>query len=750
LATKLTDTACNLAWGIAYCLAYDRQFDDASRTRLQRLIEQEPMPQALRNDDVTIIAEAARRIIESSDEKPPTKEALRQSRLAQLNEWLGNPAIALVMGGATKIKQYVFESLKLPEIRGASGLLDRINLRDVRALFAQEPRWLEELRNPNSDDTRELAEGEALVKQVRAFFTNAYGIEPLDCEACIVYANGGEVLAFAPTQIAEYLAAAIERRYTLETTVAASVAVWHSCSLLELRYGVRPLEFWLEDLHGDEALRHVLTEYYDDLNEKSLSERKTFGEIASLLALKKLQRREGNEVDGRAIRPVPSFETNIYARRCKSCEIRNAIIKRPFEDDAEGYWFCEPCARKHIFGQRAKKEKDDQVRWFTLDWKPTGAKAWSGIFDDWLNRAEHSGLRQVYYENADDWAAQAPTDLNDIAAAAKPEGFIGVIYADGNNMGSLLEGLRTPAEYQVFAESVYEAIKDATFTAIAEHLRPVLAQEKQTHPFEVLNIGGDDVFLIVPAHAALPVAMRIAEVVQDKLRECDITRKDRNYVWQGVHRVARRDTDDAAVQSQVSLSSGVVIAGQHTPILLMRRLAEELLHSAKRKAKTLREAGCYSATVDFVSLKSIGMIANNVDEFRRNALQHQQHHWTAKPYTLPELRALLEIAQEFKACAFPQSQLYRLRKQIERGWLASSVDYLYFRSRLSKEHAEKLCGMLDERWTGIEPHGRVADIGLWLRRDDSDWETVLGDLVEIYDFVLQKGDAKDDPDGKRK
>src|SRR3990172_3542439 len=46
-----------------------------------------------------------------------------------------NLEIALVAGGATKIKGYVFESARLPEIRGASGLLDRINLTDVPSLF---------------------------------------------------------------------------------------------------------------------------------------------------------------------------------------------------------------------------------------------------------------------------------------------------------------------------------------------------------------------------------------------------------------------------------------------------------------------------------------------------------------------------------------------------------------------------------------------------------------------------------------
>src|SRR5205823_2006273 len=78
--------------------------------------------------------------------------------------------VALVLGGATKIKDYVFESARLPEIRGASGLLDRVNTVDVRRLWEQ----------PEPDG--------------------------IGCEDCIIYASGGEVLAFAPLSEAQRLA----------------------------------------------------------------------------------------------------------------------------------------------------------------------------------------------------------------------------------------------------------------------------------------------------------------------------------------------------------------------------------------------------------------------------------------------------------------------------------------------------------------------------------------------------------------
>jgi CRISPR-associated protein Cmr2 len=52
--------------------------------------------------------------------------------------WKQTAKIGLVYGGATKIKQYVFENTNLTDIRGGSALLDRINLVDIPAFFKAE------------------------------------------------------------------------------------------------------------------------------------------------------------------------------------------------------------------------------------------------------------------------------------------------------------------------------------------------------------------------------------------------------------------------------------------------------------------------------------------------------------------------------------------------------------------------------------------------------------------------------------
>ena len=116
-------TPPDFAVAIAYCLAYDHWGQALDRQVVSRLRAGEE-PQTDEERLLGQMLEVARLALE----EPPAGESAVE-RLQQIQKKvsaLGDPKVALVMGGATKIKQYVFESAKLPEIRGASALLDRI------------------------------------------------------------------------------------------------------------------------------------------------------------------------------------------------------------------------------------------------------------------------------------------------------------------------------------------------------------------------------------------------------------------------------------------------------------------------------------------------------------------------------------------------------------------------------------------------------------------------------------------------
>lgn len=650
--------------------------------------------------------------------------------------------IGLVHGGATKIKEYVFESAKLPEMRGASALLDRLNLLDTRALFGDD--------NQRSDTVEAL----------------------IDAPECVIYANGGDVLALAPASMAQALAEAIERRYVEETLTAQCVAVAGTYSLLELQYGLAPTNFWADDYlallkAGNDQEKKLLHGYYGAPKEGETDEqlfhlRKSFGELTTELALKRFWRREGNEgpwLDHPAqdARTLAHFETLPFGQRCSSCDRRIAVQI----EGTTGDFLCEPCVRKRSAGwetRAIRKDSTDFLEGVTA-WRPGLFTPWPEQFREALDRwafaqPEETNLLAKYLRNHETvpWTQiDSAEDLDQIGQAAQPGGFIGLIYADGNNVGALIERIRTAGFYRQFASRLFEATQAAVFTALAEHLQPENVQDdrgqsRRIHPFEIVSIGGDDLLLIVPADKALPIALDIARFIEDAFLSGDIGYRDRA----GEAQRYRKAEFKAAGRPVISLSAGVVLAQKNNPIFFLQDMVEELLKSAKGTAKWLKkEHGYTGGTVDFMALKSVTMVTSSIGEFRQTALRHVRQgarsasrdvlHLTARPYTLHEMSGLLRTTAALQQVDFPRSQLYHLRQELPKGRMLSILSYLYFTSRLEWKKAARVREALDHSWHGINDPAPWRHRGKPSKCQDGstshDWETIFADLIEIYDFV---------------
>jgi len=191
--------------------------------------------------------------------------------------------IALLSADTDKIKEYVFKSSKLPEIRGASMILDDLN-----------QGWPAE-RNYQSYDTRQPC-------NLREIFFH-YGMptrrnkddQRIDC---IIYAGGGGLLALVPLDMAETIKSEIETLYPRETIAATISCVW------------QPI--------ASSSSKQI--NFYDLMAHQSL-----------------LLRRAKEEKD-----PLSFFEAIPFARRCESCQIRPAV-KQVSPDKR---WLCRSCHRK--------------------------------------------------------------------------------------------------------------------------------------------------------------------------------------------------------------------------------------------------------------------------------------------------------------------------------------------------------------------------------------------------------------------
>ena len=285
-------------------------------------------------------------------------------------------------------------------------------------------------------------------------------------------------------------------------------------------------------------------------------------------------------------------------------------------------------------------------------------------------------------------------------------------------------------------------MQTAAFKALAK-LEPVWIKEdndRYVFPFEIISIGGDDLLIIVPGSKVFEIVHAIGENFDSefnsyaKLIDTDKLRLSQRYK-------SSKWVDAQEMQPVFSMSLGFVIAEAHTPVGFLEHLADSLLKSAKTRAKALikAEVGYRGGTVDFLVLKSISMIASNLGDFRKNFYKTDtENSLTMRPFTLYELSGFIKTIKAFKG-KFPQSQLYQLRESLKLGRQTSTLDYLYFRSRLGSDEGKLLQDQIEHNWDGASDKNNNP--GPWYamlqenKKDKIGYETLLLDLIEAYDFI---------------
>ena len=739
--TNLTVNPINTA--LAWCLAWgDRrepQFDlKVLRGMRQSLNNGELVPEEVRS-----LVNQVKQLQEiDSSEFPNTFQEL-QNKYAEL--WNQKTKIGLVYGGATKIKQYVFEAAKLSDIRGASALLDRINLIDIPVFFGHYDRgvkksltvekWLKD-NFPNLSD--------ALIPEL------------------LIYYKGGNVLAFCPAALVDDLANAIERRYTEETLTANSCAVGQTFNLLEVRFGLlnNAENFWLDSYLKSNNYQNPLVESYfgscKDTDGKTKSqqklreafaERKNFNELVTSLAIAFNQRRAANVTSDRPSRAYPPiFETHPYLVRDES-DRRSAIFQAKELGDQPR--MSEALARKRLIGQVAKRDANRQ--WYEkigFDWVSRKEQ-----IDSWVKKftkfIEDSSSKLPYPQDANIQEALSLREIGQIS-----NGFVGYIYADGNNMGGYIQKyIQTHEQYRQFSDDIFEATEQSAYYALAQHLQPEMVDREMesghtrkvlVHPFEIIAIGGDDVLIIVPADKALEIAQTIGEKFEEILKSKNRytipnSKKPIDYSFQ-----RHQNGNIKPSESFLSTSLGVLITAENTPIYYAEKLVGQLLKSAKKTAKHLKtKYGYHGGTIDFLSMKSVTMLSSNVETFRKEGLTKGNLRFYAAPYTLHEIGGLIEVVKTLKKANFPRSQLYQLRSLLENGKQTAIINYRYFRVRL-KDGQRELKQDFEEAW--CKPKTNNGNLAPWMTNTDEQdkifYETIWRDLVDIYDFVEEVSESK--------
>lgn len=605
--------------------------------------------------------------------------------------------LALLAADTDRTQAYVFESAKLPEVRGGSELLRQLNEEALPEVF-------ETVGLPKNfiDDKPE--------------------------PGCVIYAGGGGLLAFVPASIAADLAEQIEALYPTVTGKATISCVYRpvtpgeimhgwggralSCAAVNAKRGTLNSEDW----------RRIAQAYGirdgGVISEAAFGQQRGFGQIVQVMGTLLRQKKDCPAV-------LPVIETLPFASRCKVCQVRPA--QAVYKYFGESWPLCDVCRRKVLAQMGGARE---------------GRKQQIDRFLDWLDTAE--GYKTRYFAEVAEDLPDLPQDMGELGAASKTRPYIGFVYADGNHMGQVLEHLTTPKAYREFSKALQESLKTSLYQALAEHLNPTLIDRVSPtgqplgkgyiHPMEPLVIGGDDVMVALPGDAAFPVGVRLCQLFEREMA-CRISEELRN----GLPEELRCPT----------LSVGVVIADSHNPVSVLQRVAKELCKSAKRRAhdESERQSPLYTSALDFLLIKSQSMLRRDVNQLRRvrpyyypegSARVKAGRLLTGAPYTLQEGERLLKILKLMREVDFPASQLQGLVAALHRGRQYGSITYLYQEVRLRSRYQDVL-GQIQKIWQYDDKRDPVP----WHRLDPTAglFASIVPDLLELYPLVPKQGET---------
>ena len=337
----------------------------------------------------------------------------------------------------------------------------------------------------------------------------------------------------------------------------------------------------------------------------------------------------------------------------------------------------------------------------------------------WNEGAEykHSLIYKAIEDKSPSTPITWPESLEDIGQASDPEGYIGLIYSDGNRMGQRRKtelkqcnSTEVETKYRQFSECVDKATRWAMVDAVIELMGDPVANK--IYPVQFFITGGDDMLAAVPAHQAVPIALRFGELFK-------------HYYESGRSGADSRDCFQGMGQG-ASVALGVALAKQNYPLHSLINTARELQKSAKQMAWKEREQDV--STIDFLATSS--SLLQPLQDQRAEELEYDNLRLTQRPYTIKEANILVELIRGLKRSGFPRNKVNDLWRPLYRGRLAACLDFLVLLSRLSDQGGtppqQALVKVAEEFALSPFP---------WKLTADFNYITPLLDLAELYDFI---------------
>ena len=510
----------------------------------------------------------------------------------------------LVSFDTDRIKDYVFATGRLKEIRGASAILDELNRKDM------------------IDKSRQ------------------FGAET-------IYANGGSGMFTVPETSAEAFIQAVEKEYRLRTRTGSITSV-----VAQL-----PAGFTNQD---------NIQPYLQTLMYRLRAKKDENAAHQNLL-------------------------THPFLRTCDSCG--DAYASQSIRDP-EPELICVSCEYKREKNREIQTDIEAVISGEAeedLDYK-----LWYRLLGDLA--------REGYSMTGKD----SPQDFNDLGEMSEPANYMGLIYADGDSMGKVFETLRNLDEVKKFSKVVDHAIYQSVHKAILTYLLP----GEKCFPFDILMLGGDDLVMVTTADKAVEVSMKITETFSE------LTQK--------------------GLGERFTLSAGVAIAHASFPFSSLLNLAEQALKFSKKQAVKRKRRGqeITEGLINFIVVNNANSL--DFDSYYEQVLSVKEEmsspstylYRTLRPYTLTDLRYIIDTIQFLKKERFPRGKLKGLRDAIFQRRHQSILEGLMFLSRTKEKKHQRVFKDFLLRFDTSS----ALPYFPWFKEGE-DYHSPFLDLIELYDFI---------------
>jgi len=497
----------------------------------------------------------------------------------------------------------------------------------------------------------------------------------------VIYCGGGGFLAVVPAGEAALWKQRIESMYLDHTRIATiTVVASEPMGYIQFMRGLPPWDnARVEALIGRGVAEDLLFSHFGAPGTRR-GGRKNFGELVAGLS-SRLQEQKRQKVTAPFHAALPVY------RRCDSCSLRGAEKR----DEVTGEWLCHLCQMKR---DKGRGERRIFVREFC----------------DWAKKHAGTEIPVNFPKEVGPGKFRFPQDLETLAGT---DGKIAFLYADGNNVGDLLQRAGSPASYRHLSEALDAAMKESLHAALWKTFaRKWLGCGDKPLPFEIIAAGGDDVLVIVRARYAWMLTIRLLEHFSRHPRICDLQNELRCYL---------------------TLAAGLVIADVKYPVRFLFRLAEDMLKRAKERA---RDGKYRESTLCHLWLRTAVLPGEGGSVLKSIYLRNSNGgaRWlTARPFTVDQARRLTACACKLRMLS--SSQRHALARMVELGVHTSLNWVLYQARRMESDQESRFLETLKELGDLVGGWPEDGDRFLfWRRKDDGVWRTAILDALELAEL----------------